>query len=51
MYQFSLKWYINNFKEVLGTGAESGLISDQDKLLDIIRNFTHPILQNVPVYI
>ena len=47
MYQFSLKWYIDIFKEVLGTGSESGLISDQDRLLDIIRNFTHILFYKV----
>lgn len=46
MYQFSLKWYIDIFKEVLGAGSEA-VISDQDRLLDIIRNFTHILFYKV----
>jgi dynein heavy chain, axonemal len=46
MYQFSLKWYISIFEEELGEASDM-TISDQDRLLDIIRNFTGKLFHKV----
>jgi hypothetical protein len=35
------------FKEELATSTDSSTISDQDRLLDIIRNFTHRLFYKV----
>lgn len=43
MYQFSLKWYIEIFTEVVRTNKHT----DQDPLLDIIRNFTFTFYRKV----
>mmetsp|Transcript_1490 Transcript_1490/g.1748 ORF Transcript_1490/g.1748 Transcript_1490/m.1748 type:complete len:249 (-) Transcript_1490:28-774(-) len=47
MYQFSLKWFIEIFKEELGSSSDASTISDQDRLLDIIRNFTQRLICKV----
>ena len=47
MYQFPLKWFIEIFKEELGSSADVSTISDQDRLLDIIRNFTSRLVYKV----
>lgn len=43
MYQFSLKWYIDIFTEEV----KSKKHTDQDPLLDIIRNFTFTLYRKV----
>jgi len=47
MYQFSLKWFISIFEEELGPRPDTSTISDQDRLLDIIRNFTGKLFHRV----
>ena len=46
-YQFSLKWFISIFEEELGPNTDTSKISDQDRLLDIIRNFTRKLFYKV----
>lgn len=43
MYQFSLKWYIEIFTEEVKQKKHT----DQDPLLDIIRNFTYTLYRKV----
>jgi dynein heavy chain len=47
MYQFSLKWFIEIFQEELERKEDLDSISDQDRLLDIIRNFTHKLFYKI----
>jgi len=47
IYQFSLKWFITIFEEELGPDRDTNSISDQDRLLDIIRNFTRKLFYKV----
>ena len=47
MYQFPLKWFVEIFKEELGGNGDANSISDQDRLLDIIRNFTSRLVYKV----
>lgn len=47
MYQFSLKWFIDIFKEELEESSDTSKMSDQDRLLDIIKNFTNRFFYKV----
>lgn len=47
MYQFSLKWFVSIFEEELGPNTDTNSMSDQDRLLDIIRNFTGKLFYKV----